>query len=220
MKNDPAFANVLSAIIVLASSLYMFQATPTLNQGPDDSAATPITDQGLVTLNCTLPSDAISGPIDSEECIRSKPWWTSWSNCPITPIHSEPFPPATGMDAGLARIPWIEISTPNARIVGHQFFGNRPLPTNGVFPDGSVSKVLWHFDQPVTGLTLMGKNLWNDNGSLEQQSAVSVADANAFFDQWPSQLIFPESGCWELQVTAENQEGVIISGEAIFLVVP
>ena len=40
--------------------------------------------------------------------------------------------------------------TDHSRNYGPPLYGNRPLHTNGKFPDGTDTKVLWTFARPIT----------------------------------------------------------------------
>ncbi len=148
-------------------------------------------------------------------CLLSDPWWTSFSNCNVTPIQSVPF----GGDTGLRDIPWVQAEHVKPRgfsIVGHQFFGNRPLPVAGVFPHGEQAKVLWTFDQPLAAFTMTATRLGVD--SIEPVPITTGATyGNAA--QWPSIIALPAAGCWRADLAATTVDGDSFTGQVTFVVV-
>ena len=143
------------AIVAIVRLLFAFALATT---GLSFDTATPAASSPAVA-GCTAWR---TGPVSSDyfpECTLSDPWWTSWSSCDASPVHSEPWKPDDGASQGLTGIPWMQPDATGARVVAHLYYGNRPLHTNGAFPNGDAAKILWTFDRPVTGLTLIATKL-------------------------------------------------------------
>jgi hypothetical protein len=168
---------------------------------------------GALSFDSATPT-ATSGQTDTRE-----EWWSSWSGCVATPIHTEIRKASNAMDKGLEHIPWIQPSATGAGVVGHLFYGNRPVHTGGKFPDGEIAKVLWQTDQPVRDLTLAAKLIETSAQPPVILDAGGVYTGSAYATQFPSNISVPILGCWEVDLDATTQSGEHLHATAVLIVV-
>lgn len=170
---------------------------------------------------CTVWRDVQQGdPGGPEECTSSFHWWTSWSNCEVTPIYAESWSGARGGDAALAIMPWVVPEGSDGAIVAFQFFGNRPLATGGSFSDGTNAKVLWHFDRPVFDFAMTATNLWEPDAASVTPDTPNPVNTNTDASrQWSSQITIPSAGCWRVDLAAEDEDGNPVRGSVTYIVV-
>jgi len=179
--------------------------------------ATPAAASGF---GCTAWQAGTPGPVTGpEECTRSEPWWTSWSSCAITRVHSEAYDPSLAGGGVPETIPWVRAEHANAVIIGHQWYGNRPLHVGGSFPaDGTNAKVLWHFSEPVRDLTITATNL-DDASAAPVAIETGPANTSPASTQWPSSLAIPSAGCWRVDLHATDDVGNPVTGSVTYIVV-
>jgi hypothetical protein len=144
---------------------------------------------GALSFNSATPTATSSQNDPREE------WWSSWSSCAVTPIRTEAWKASNATDMGLEHIPWIQPSATGAGVVGHLFYGNRPVHANGKFPDGEIAKVLWQTDQPVRDLTLAANVVGNPAQPPVILDAGGVYTGSAYATQFPSTFSVPLPGC-------------------------
>ena len=122
------------------------------------------------------------------------------TDCAPTPVQTAPWP---GDISGLASVPWVQADPVSAGVVGHLYYGNRPMATNGEFPDGAATKILWTIHNPDAGedSELSGVNL-TGAGTYHQIFAAASSGHRISRLQVPSLLELPRPGCWELTVTS------------------
>jgi len=207
---------VIRSFIVAIVAWEGLLATPAIAQDASPMAS-PIAG---TSSGCTVWRTAMPGPvIGPEGCTQSDPWWTSWSSCEITPVHSEPYPDSTGGNAIFAILPWVQAENANAVIVGHQWYGNRPLHVGGKFPAESMNaKVLWQFAEPVRDLTITGTDL-SDASATPVSIVTGPANTSPASTQWPSLLSIPVSGCWRVDLAATDVDGNPVTGSVTYIVV-
>ncbi len=153
------------------------------------------------SLGCTAWwEDGASGPLEPESCSESVPWWSTWGNCSMTPIHSEPW----AHQEGLRRLPWVQAEPTTAGIVGHLYYGNRPLHTNGKFPDGTDTKVLWTFARPITRFKATAIDLSSTASAMTLWDRSTTEGAEA----WPSGIDLPSAGCWRIDLATTDADGM------------
>jgi hypothetical protein len=164
-----------------------------------------------------MSAACVPGPTDdpplADSC--SAGWWTAWANCPITPVRNLGWE-ASRADDLLARLPWIE-AAPDRQIVGHLFYGNRPLPLGGTFPDGMNAKLLWEFARPIAAVSITATRLDPPEQSVTIIGARS--DHPVGETQVPSLMAMPGGGCWRVEIRAEDRDGNAVSGAASFVVI-
>ena len=194
--------------VLLLSSFYPAEA-----QTPAKSA-TP------VDLGCTIWRTGADSPTTPKECSPSAPWWDSWADCAMTPVHSEPW---VG-EAGLNGLPWIPIAMgpEPVQVTAHLFFGNRPLPIGDTFPnDGPRTKVLWTFDHPVRNFSVIATN--RNDPSFRDVTAADTVSADTNTDSsisWPSNVSVPAAGCWDFTLKAEDaKSGKTVTGQFTYIAV-
>lgn len=168
-----------------------------------------------IPVNCTVWRATPDAPLGPDVCTSSVPWWTSWYSCPITPVHGERWTATRAGDKGLEAIPWVQAEPASSGLVGHLFFGSRPVHTGGRFPDGANAKVLWQSDRPLSGMHITATNIdgWGP--------AVTVVDAPepTGYTQWPSSVDIPTAGCWRVDLRARAADGSDVAGSVTFVVI-
>jgi hypothetical protein len=177
--------------------------------------ATPA-DIGCITVRSELDPAANPYP----DCVLSVPWWSSWENCAVTPIHTEQPPYLTGGDQGLGNVPWIAADAVGTTVWGFQFFGSRPLHVDGRFPDGATTKTLWKFGDPVSGLTLTAHNLWDATSEPYPLTEFGVVNTSSSFGTtWMSRIDIPAAGCWRVDLEATLENGSEVTASVTYIVV-
>ena len=171
-----------------------------------------------VDLGCTIWRTGADSPTTPKECSSSAPWWESWSDCAMTPVHNEPWKG----DPGLNGLPWIPVDMGSVQATAHLFFGNRPLPIGDTFPNDRMhTKVLWTFDRDVRDFSVVATN--RDDASFTDITAAETGPANTNTDSsrsWPSYVSVPAAGCWDFTLNAEDIETVrAVSGKFTFIAV-
>lgn len=212
MQSHLGLRTVLWCSIVLAEIYGLAMPGPMTTSAPRSdvlAAATPGPD-------CTAWRQGGSSGTKPEVCTVSSPWWTAWSSCSMTPIHSELWAASSPEDTGLSRIPWIRAEPASTGIVGHLYYGNRPLAAGGEFPDGSRAKVLWEFDVPVRGLSI---TVTDTSGDAPPVVLIDATSESAPSSEWPSFLDIPAPGCWTVTLSATAEAGAEVKGHATFIVV-
>lgn len=200
--------------IVMGTFLLLSSFIPAQIQA---QAATPVTPTDL---GCTIWRTGANSPTTPEECSSSAPWWDSWSDCAMTPVHNEPW---IG-EAGLNGLPWIPIAMgpEPLQATAHLFFGNRPLPIGDTFPNGGErTKVLWTFDHDVRNFSVTATN--RNDASFKDVIAADTGPADTNTDSsrsWPSYVFVPAAGCWDFTLKAEDvATGKAVSGHFTFIAV-
>jgi hypothetical protein len=102
----------------------------------------------------------------------------------------------------VAAIPWVQAEPASAGIAGVLFYGNRPLHTDGRFPDHTAAKILWVVRHPAVGqqIEIAGQNLTGTG--VVQQREDGVASAAPGYREFPSIVDLPTPGCWRLSLTS------------------
>lgn len=163
-----------------------------------------------ITENAGTP---IATPLVSE-------WWTAWSTCDITPVHTEA-PPANGPHM-LPGMPWLQAETLNGSetvLYVWLWTGNRPLPVNGEYADEQMNaEWLWEFVPPMEDMTITATNERGTTGTVEHGG--SVLSSSTGGNEWPSTVVLPEPGCWTFDITATTHDGEIYEGRVVFPAVP
>jgi hypothetical protein len=140
----------------------------------------------------------------------------SAAGCAAAVVHYRPY---KGVQAGLARLPWVAASPAVGGLVGHLFYYDglnvwrrKRLPrlriySGGQSPDGRISmKILWELRRGgAFALLLHGKKL-DGSGSFSQQLS-SVAGSRR---QFPSIVEVPTPGCWRLTLKAGKTTGRVV----------
>lgn len=178
------------------------------------------TPEESANLGCTTWVTTGGVPDTPEDCSRSSPWWTSWSNCDMTPVHSEPWPGTDARQSALRVMPWVNVNMGTVTATAHLFFGNRPLPVGGAFPNGDSTKVLWTFDKPVTDFSVTGTNA--DDSSNADAAVIDTGPANTNngrSNDWPSSINVPAAGCWTFGLKATDPDGKTVTGSLTFIAV-
>jgi hypothetical protein len=201
-----SYLRVVASLVIFGVGL-MFQS------------ATPETSANV--LGCTIwRTGSVAGVELDPNCTLSPPWWDSYSSCRITPIHADVWTATSDADAGLALIPWVAPEATGAKIVGHQFYGNRPLHTDATFPDGSMAKVLWQFDPAVLGLTLIAHDLGDRSKAPVEIHDVGAANTTSGLStDWPSYVRIPTPGCWRVDLDATTATGQAVHASVTYIVV-
>ena len=140
------------------------------------------------------------------------------SSCSATPVYQ-------GGKANAfvsSEIPWIEAQPTSSGIMGHLFYTPftlaekgtyRFLHTGGANPaDGTNMKILWTIEHPSISemLQIDGTNLSNP-GKTFHQTINPDADATVVLSQsqYPSIVVVPGAGCWQLRITSGQASGTI-----------
>lgn len=153
-----------------------------------------------------VPTPSASGTAQSVPVKQLKPEGTLPSSCPATSVYQ-------GGSGNLSDIPWIQVQPPSSGIVGHLFYAQgastksgtyRFLHTDGGYPDGSTTKILWIVDHPGASgpLQIDGTNLSTPGKTFHQTIAGE--------GEIPSIVIVPTVGCWHLQIISGSTQGSII----------
>jgi hypothetical protein len=177
--------------------------------------AAPDPEASPAPVNCTVWRTSPDAPLGPDVCTDSVPWWTAWYSCPITPIHGERWQGTQAGDEGLEVIPWVRAEPVSAGLVGHLFFGSRPLHTGGRFHDGGNAKVLWQSDRPLSAMRITAVDLAGGG----QPVTIVDAPASTGETQWPSLVDIPSAGCWRVDLRARDPDGREIVGSVTFIVI-
>ena len=164
------------------------------------------------------PLDPALQPGKTWTCTLSKPWWTAWFDCPVTPVEGGLWPARRAGDDGLARIPWVQAEPSASGVVAHLFSGSRPLHTDNHFPDGARAKVLWTFPRPVSRFAMTATDLGNPGTPLTIWEVDADGTASDASDQVPTYLDIPSAGCWRVEVRAQDEAGEFMAS-ATFVVI-
>lgn len=187
----------------------------------------------LSTAGCTTASQKSSqispvfspGASPSASVTQLKPEGALPSSCPATPIYRGG-KANTFVGSG---IPWVQAQPASSGILGHLFYTPftltekgtyRLLHTGGANPaDGANTKILWTIDHPsISGiLQIDGTNLSNpgktfrqtinpNTGSTNPDAALAVVLSQ---NQYPSIVVVPSAGCWQLRITSGQASGTI-----------
>jgi hypothetical protein len=184
--------------------------------GPSEEA-TPLASP---VVSCTVWSQENGYGADRPEaCTLSLPWWHAWQNCDITPVHAERFEYPRPFDQQLKSIPWIVADSDEVTVIGHLFYGNRPLIAGGHYDlDGANAKWLWEFGERVELQSISGVNLWNPSETMTMP--FSVANSNdAVSTEFPTIMDFPSGGCWKTTLAGKTEDGAPFSASVIFIVI-
>lgn len=206
--------SVFVGIAVFALGMVAVANGAATNSQSDLDAASP------ESVSCTIWSQ--EGGYGSDrpvQCTLSEPWWHAWENCDITPVHAERFEYPRPFDQHLKSIPWIIAESADVTLIGHLFYGNRPLIEGGRYDlDGAHAKVLWEFGEHVQLESVTGVNLWNPDETATL--LYSVANSNtSYSSQFPMYMIFPSGGCWETTLAGIKEDGEAFSAAATFIVI-
>ncbi len=208
--------------VILICSLVGGTSQATVVLGNQMEPASPVASPDAVS--CTVWAQeggyGVNSPSDyPHECTLSEPWWNAWANCDITPVHAELFDYPRPWDQQLKGIPWIIAESNQVELIGHLFYGNRPLIAGGVFVrDGANAKLLWQFGEQVELKSITGVNLWEPSQIVTIR--FSVANSNdAISNEFPSMMDFPSGGCWETTLAGTTESGEDFTATAIFIVI-
>jgi hypothetical protein len=108
---------------------------------------------------------------------------------------------------------WVQAQPTSSGIVGHLFYAHsattksgtyRFLHTDGGYPDGSTTKILWMVNSPQASgpLHIDGTNL-SHPGKTFHQTVAGEAEI-------PSIVVVPSAGCWRLHISSGNATGTLI----------
>ena len=108
---------------------------------------------------------------------------------------------------------WVQAQPTSSGIVGHLFYAHsattksgtyRFLHTDGGYPDGSTTKILWMVNSPQASgpLQIDGTNL-SHPGKTFHQTVAGEAEI-------PSIVVVPSAGCWRLHISSGNATGTLI----------
>lgn len=149
-------------------------------------------------------------------------WWTAWSSCDITPVHSGPTPESI---PGMPDYPefWVQAETTNTSDIDMIVWlwpGNRPLPLDGQYAsDGTFTKWLWAFSEDMRDIDVTVTNELGTQGEVEFGGAITSSSTGPI-NGWPSYAIVPEPGCWTFNITATALDGSTYEGRIVFPAVP
>lgn len=178
---------------------------------------------GLVVLTmlvagCTTSSQQPSRETPSASARQLRPEDALPTSCAATPVYQ-------GGKANAfvsSEIPWVQAQPASSGILGHLFYtpstlaeqgAYRFLHTGGANPaDGTNMKILWTIEHPsISGmLQIDGTNL-SDAGKTFHQTINPDAGSTAGLSQsqYPSIVVVPSAGCWQLQITSGQAHGTI-----------
>lgn len=199
MKQPHVLRYILGLVVLM---MLMAGCTTSSHQPPKGSPA-------------SSPSPGASPPASATQM---KPEDTLPSSCPATPIY-------WGGKANAfvsSEIPWIQAQPASSGIMGHLFYSPftlaekntyRFLHTGGANPvDGTNTKILWTIEHPaISGmLQIDGTNL-SSPGKTFHQTINPDAGSTAVLsqNQYPSIVVVPSAGCWQLHITSGQASGTI-----------
>jgi hypothetical protein len=180
----------------------------------------------VLVVGCTTSSQKPSqaspalSPVTSPSAsvTQLKPESALPSLCPATPVYQGGKANAFASSG----IPWIQAQPASSGILGHLFYTPftlaekstyRFLHTGGVNPvDGANTKILWTIDHTSISDTLQidGTNLSNPGKTFHQTiNPNSNSTANLSQNQYPSIVVVPSAGCWQLRITSGQASGTI-----------
>jgi hypothetical protein len=207
---------VLMVASLLASTFPVISTSAAAPQGTP--VVTPEPGLGCTKwLDRSLPPDTTP-----TSCTLSDPWWTAWSTCDITPVHSTP----SSLPGAPDFLPWILIDMGPVQANAVLFIGNRPLPVGQKYPSssgGMNTKVLWMFDELIiefsgTATSLDHPDKYTDIPFL--QTGAANARMRGESDQWPSYVSVPAAGCWKFDLKATTAKGEVVTGSFTYVAVP
>jgi hypothetical protein len=128
--------------------------------------------------------------------------------CKATPLQTKPF-------QGLGSIPWLKGTPVSAGITAHLFYAAgvkgkaAMMHTHGRNPGGRTTKVLWLIDNPADNnlITIDGKNL-TGHGKTHQVFPEAGGGIQGY-DDFPSIVDVPTSGCWRFQVRGGTAQATV-----------
>jgi hypothetical protein len=139
-------------------------------------------------------------------------------SCSATPIY-------WGGQANIfvsSEIPWVQAQPASSGIMGHLFYTPftlaekgtyRFLHTGGADPaDGTNMKILWTIEHPgITDiLQIDGTNLSSPGKTFHQTiNPDGSATAALSQSQYPSIVVVPSAGCWQLRISSGQARGII-----------
>lgn len=207
--------SVVLALVVIA--IVIPGSRPNSVLGSQAELASPVASSAV---SCTVWSQEDGYGTDRpEECTISEPWWHAWETCDITPVHAERFDYPRPFDQQLKSIPWIVAESDEVALIGHLFYGNRPLIAGGHYDlDGANAKLLWEFGEHVELQSITGVNLWNPSETMTMPFSVANSN-NAIATEFPTIMNFPSGGCWQTTLAGITEAGVSFSATVIFIVI-
>lgn len=147
-------------------------------------------------------------------------WWTAWSDCDITSVHTERAP-----EGGISRMdgmPWLTTKlTGDVDVTLYVWLwtGNRPLPVGDTYPDGKMhTKWLWEFVPDIRDVSVTPTNERGTKGEVEGLQRVLGSSTGG--NEYPSSVILPEPGCWTFEVSVTTADGQSARGRIVFPAVP
>jgi hypothetical protein len=209
--------SILAIFVLVATLISLPELFPNSVIGSPSQPATPVASPAV---SCTVWSqEGVYGADRPEQCTLSLPWWNAWQNCDITPVHAELFEYPRPFDQHLKSIPWIVADSDDVTLIGHLFYGNRPLIAGGHYDlDGANAKLLWEFGERVELESITGVNLWNLSETMTMP--FSVANSNdSVSTEFPTIMDFPAGGCWQTTLVGTTEAGVSFSATVIFIVI-
>ena len=180
----------------------------------------------MLVAGCTTSSQQRSqaspvlspGASPSASVTQLKPEGALPSSCPATPIYQ-------GGKANAfvsSGIPWIQAQPASSGILGHLFYTPftlaekgtyRFLHTGGANPaDGANMKILWTIERPSISeiLQIDGTNLSRPGKTFHQTINPGASSTVVLSQsQYPSIVVVPSAGCWQLQITSGQASGTI-----------
>lgn len=209
--------SIVVVLVLVAIAVAVPEPGPSSALGGQVEPASPVVSSAV---SCTVWSQEDGYGADRpRECTISEPWWHAWENCDITPIHAERFEYPRPFDQQLKSIPWIVADSDDVALIGHLFYGNRPLIAGGHYDlDGASAKLLWEFGEHVKLQSITGVNLWNPSETMTMPFSVANSN-NAIATEFPTIMNFPAGGCWQTTLSGITEAGVPFSATVIFIVI-
>ncbi|MGC4191543.1 MAG: hypothetical protein QM589_10315 [Thermomicrobiales bacterium] len=209
-----ALVAVLIAAILLGSTYPVTNSSAASPPGTPDGTPEP-------GLGCTQWVDRSLPPDTTPtSCTLSDPWWTAWSTCDITPVHSTP----SSLPGAPDFLPWILIDMGPVQANAVLFIGNRPLPVGQKYPNDDMNtKVLWVFDDVIAEFSGVATNLDNPDTYTNVpflETGPTYTGMNEQSTEWPSYVSVPAAGCWRFDLKATTAKGEVVTGSFTYVAVP
>ena len=165
-----------------------------------------------------MPPAASPGASPSASLKQLKPEGPLPASCPATPVYQ-------GGKTNLfvsSGIPWVQAQPVSSGIMGHLFYTPFTLAEKGIYrflhtggadpADGTNMKILWTIEHPSISevLQIEGTNL-SSPGKTFHQTINPDADTTVALSQsqYPSIIVVPGAGCWQLRITSGQASGTI-----------
>ena len=164
------------------------------------------------------PSASSSATLPSTIARQLEPESALPASCSATPVYQ-------GGKASAfvsSEIPWVQAQPDSSGILGHLFYTPSTLAEKGTYrflhtgganpTDGTNMKILWTIEHPsISGiLQIDGTNLSNPGKTFHQTINPDAGSTVALSQsQYPSIVVVPSTGCWQLQITSGQAHGTI-----------